>query len=198
MVLSDSLQRFLLDTARATIRRTLQGLPPPDRPDPMDPDLRKPAGCFVTLHDAATHRLRGCIGRLDASEPLYDAVVDSARRVLADPRFAMNPVTLAELPRLDIELSILSPLRPAAHPLDFDLLNDGIYLTFGQRGGCFLPQVARETGWTKEQLLSRLCTEKMGLGPLTWKNPHAKLQKFTALVIGPEPFESPAPSNKPQ
>lgn len=198
MILSEQLQRFLLETARQTIRQTLKGAPPPPRPQPIDSALLEPAGCFVTLHDAASHRLRGCIGRLDASGPLYDAVVDSAVKVLADPRFTMNPVTPAELPRLEIELSILSPLKPAAGPLDFDLLNDGIYLTFGQRAGVFLPQVARETGWTKEQLLSRLCTEKMGLGPLVWQNPGAKLQKFTALVVGPEPFESAPETHKPQ
>jgi hypothetical protein len=65
--------------------------------------------------------------------------------------------------------------------------------TFAQpllgRTGCFLPQVARETGWIREQLLSRLCTEKMGLQPEAWKHPGAVLEIFSILVVGPEPFE---------
>jgi len=69
-------------------------------------------------------------------------------------------------------------------------LNEGIYLTFGESGaGCFLPQVARETGWSKEQLLDRLCVEKMGLLASAWHDPRAKLFVFTTLEIGPEPFE---------
>lgn len=111
-----------------------------------------------------------------------------ASAVLEDPRFLTDPVRLEELPLLDIELSILSPLRPAEHPLDFEPLLDGIYLTFGDRSGCFLPQVARETGWSKQQLLDRLCTEKLGLSPLAWKHPASRLYRFTALLIGPERF----------
>jgi len=50
--------------------------------------------------------------------------------------------------------------------------------------------VARDTGWTREQLLDRLCTEKLGLHPASWRHaPMVKLQRFTTLVIGPEPFE---------
>ena len=69
-------------------------------------------------------------------------------------------------------------------------MNEGIYLTWGEtRAGCFLPQVAQETGWSKEQLLARLCVEKMGLPPEAWKDLRAKLFVFTTLVIGPEPFD---------
>ena len=63
------------------------------------------------------------------------------------------------------------------------------YLTMGGRTGCFLPQVARETGWSKEQLLGRLCQEKLGLAAIAWKHPEARLFTFTALIIGPEAFE---------
>jgi AmmeMemoRadiSam system protein A len=156
-----------------------------------DAALSQPAGCFVTLHTLRTHALRGCVGRLDAAEPLLDAVRRSATNVLSDPRFADDPVRLEELPDLQLDVSVLSPLRPAAAPLAFDLLNEGIYLTWGEgRAGCFLPQVARETGWSKEQLLDRLCVEKMGLPAGAWHDRRAKLFVFTTLVIGPEPFET--------
>lgn len=155
---------------------------------PANPQLEQPAGSFVTLHEIGTHKLRGCVGTLEATRPLWQSIRHTAAAVLEDPRFADNPVTPGELPQLEIEVSVLSPLQAAEDPLDFDLLNDGIYLTFGQRGGCFLPQVARETGWTKEQLLDRLCLEKLGLPAPTWRHPDAKLGKFSVTLIGPEPF----------
>jgi AmmeMemoRadiSam system protein A len=195
MVLSPHHQRVLMDTARDTIRWKLRGDPPPEPasgPEPVsDPVLSQPAGCFVTLHARRTHELRGCVGRLDATDPLLAAVRRSAASVLTDPRFADDPVRLEELPDLEMDISVLSPLRPAPGPLSFDLLNEGIYLTWGEaRAGCFLPQVARETGWTREQLLARLCVEKIGLPATAWQDARAKLFTFTTLVIGPEPFET--------
>jgi AmmeMemoRadiSam system protein A len=179
-------QRVLLDLARETIRAALTRAAPPAAP--VGPAFAQPAGCFVTLHESGTHRLRGCVGRLEATTPLGHTVVAMAEAVLEDPRFTDDPVTTGELGGLDIELSILSPLTTAAGPLDFDLTSDGIYLTYEGRAGCFLPQVARETGWSKEQLLDRLCSEKMGLPRVAWRHQGARLFRFTTLEIGPEPF----------
>ena len=125
---------------------------------------------------------------IEARSPLFRAVQDSARAVLKDPRFTNRPVRLAELPRLEIELSILSPMTKASDPLDFDPVNDGIYLTIGEESGLFLPQVARETGWTKEELLDRLCTEKLGVAGDAWQQADAVLEKVTTQILGPEPF----------
>jgi len=186
MILSPDQQSQLLDLARDSIRSALRVARGPAVPD--DPEFRQPAGVFVTLHQRGTHRLRGCIGRLDARAPLGETVATMARAVLEDPRFVEDPVTAEELVELDIELSVLSPLQPTAGPTSFDLHGDGIYLTCGGRAGCFLPQVARETGWNKEQLLDRLCTEKMGLPADAWRYANASLYRFTALEIGPEPF----------
>jgi AmmeMemoRadiSam system protein A len=149
--------------------------------------LTAPAGCFVSLHELSTHRLRGCVGRLDPNLPLWDAVRQTANDVLHDPRFVTLPVTASEVSDLMIEVSVLSPPREAATVLDFDPLTDGIYLTSGGRAGFFLPQVARETGWTREQLLDRLCMEKLGLPPHTWRGGGVKLFTFGVEVIGPEP-----------
>lgn len=186
MNLPQSLHPILLKHAAETIRATLCGesYQPEANPDLL---LLQPAGCFVSLHDAQSHQLRGCIGSLDASRPMLHALIGSAASVLDDPRFARYPVTLVELPLLHLELSILSPLQEVENPVDFDL-SQGIYLTAAGRSGCFLPQVAKETGWGKEQLLARLCTEKMGLPPIAWKMPDAKLRTFEAIVIGPKPF----------
>jgi len=187
MPLSERLQQEILNLSRAYIRRAL-GLND-IIPTAQEPEIRQPAGCFVSLHSLHGHRLRGCVGRIDASQPLIVALESASKSVLEDPRFARAPVTVEELAWLEIEVSVLSPPRPAPSPLDFEL-TEGIYLTYGSRSGCFLPQVAQETGWSREQLLDRLCTEKMGLPAPTWRQPQAVLHKFSVDVIGPEPFET--------
>lgn len=178
---------LLLDLARQTIRQRLarQDAPPISADDPA---FAQPASCFVTLHTLQEHRLRGCIGQLHADGPLLGCVKEMALAVLDDPRFRGDPITLDELPDLAIEITVLSPLEPAGHPLDFAPLEHGIYLQCQGETGCFLPQVAMETGWTHEQLLARLCTEKMGLAATAWQSPAARLYRFTTTIIGPEPF----------
>lgn len=182
-------EQLLLNLARQAIRRNLarqsEQAPPPC---PVF-ELLSPGGCFVSLHELRTHRLRGCVGRIDASRPLWNCVHHSAIGVLRDPRFSDDVVCENELPNLEIEISVLSPMRPAPTPLDFDPLSEGICLTHRDRSGCFLPQVARETGWTKEQLLSRLCSEKLELSPLAWTESGARLLVFSTQILGPEPFE---------
>ena len=195
MRISESQQALILNLARAFIRHALEGTTLLDIGS-SDPILREPAGCFVSLHSLKNHQLRGCVGRIDASLPLIDALRTAASQVLHDPRFAAEPVTLAEVPLLEIEVSVLGPPRSVPSPLDFEPQEDGIYLAIGRQSGCFLPQVARETGWTREQLLDRLCTEKMGLPPAAWRAPQARLSVFSVIVIGPESFESPAIGSK--
>jgi AmmeMemoRadiSam system protein A len=177
----------LIELARGTIRAALGGAEFPAPPED-DLVLQQRAGCFVSLHRADDHRLRGCVGRLDAKLPLGEIVVAMSRGVLEDPRFLTDPVRFDELAELHIELSILSPLRAMGSPLDFDLLNEGIYLTHAGRSGCFLPQVARETQWDKEQLLTRLCAEKMGVSSVAWRHAETRAFSFTTLIIGPQPL----------
>jgi len=157
-----------------------------DHTPTSDAELTTPAGCFVSLHEKVTHRLRGCVGRLDPEMPLWRVVRETAGDVLRDPRFTDTPVTVDDLPILELEISVLSPPHLAAGPLDFDPLTDGIYLVHGKRTGFFLPQVARETRWSKQQLLNRLCDEKLGLPCDAWQKPEAKLFTFKVEVIGPE------------
>jgi AmmeMemoRadiSam system protein A len=194
MELTADQRRTLLDVARQSIRSALF-VAAEEHPGSIighdDPMLHQPAGCFVSLHSLEHHRLRGCVGRLDSRDDLIEAVRQSAQNVLQDPRFVLSPVVSSELPLLEIEITVIFPLRPAMSCLDFDPDNDGIYLTINDRSGCFLPQVARETGWTREQLLDRLCSEKLALPSAAWRdlsyNP--RLMKFHTLIIGPEPFE---------
>lgn len=184
--LSASSRDALLHHARRVIRQRLCS-EIAEFPQPDDPALRQLAGSFVTLHEMVSRRLRGCVGQLDANAPLWESVRHSARSVLADPRFTQNPVMCTDLEQLTIEISVISPLRPcAAH--EFDLHADGIYVTFGDRAGCFLPQVARDTGWSRQQLLDRLCVEKLRLAADTWRQPQARFFAFLTEEIGPEPF----------
>lgn len=188
MVIPPPLQQVLLDAARLAIRNELRGIRQYSIPATTDPVLMMPAGCFVTLHDAASHRLRGCVGRLQTTDPLLKTIHETAQSAVHDHRFAHCPVTMAELPRLELEISVLSTLEPAHDPLDFDPPNDGIYLICQGHAGTFLPTVARETGWTREQLLCRLCTEKMGLQAYAWREPEARLMRYKTVLIGPVPF----------
>ncbi len=187
-------RQAILRLASHTLRHALSGARTdvPAAPTfalPADPALSQPAGCFVSLHSRATHRLRGCIGIFQTDRPLTEVLPEAALSVLRDPRFTANPITLAEIPHLEIEVTVLGPLAAVDGPLNFEPLRQGIYLTVANRAGCFLPQVARDTGWTREQLLERLCTEKMGLPANSWQLPDARLQTFETEIIGPAPLE---------
>jgi len=103
-----------------------------------------------------------------------------------DPRFFANPITPGELKELDIEISVLSPLQRTDDPMSLRLGVDGIYIKRGRASGCFLPQVATETGWSKEEFLSYCCAHKAGLAADAWKEPGTQVYLFTADVFGVE------------
>jgi AmmeMemoRadiSam system protein A len=184
MEIATDTQQAILDLAADVVTRRLGGDPRP-LPSLDDPVFVQPAGCFVSLHRGDNHQLRGCIGVLDTGRPLRETLVTAAESVIGDPRFLTRPVTRAELKELTIEITVLGPLEKKDSVLDFDPQRDGVHLTFRGRTGLFLPQVARETGWSREQLLGRLCTEKLGVAENMWKEPGAELRIFRADVIGP-------------
>jgi AmmeMemoRadiSam system protein A len=191
MRLSDASRAALLNLARAALLERLATARSDAQPTPAEiaedqSELLQPAGCFVSLHERDTHRLRGCVGRVNPQQPLWEAVRLTAGEVLEDPRFPDERVTRADVANLSIEVSVLSQPRLANAVEEFDPLNHGVYLIYGGRAGFFLPQVARETGWDREQLLGRLCTEKMGLPPDAWKQPEVKMWLFDVEVVGPE------------
>jgi AmmeMemoRadiSam system protein A len=148
-----------------------------------DEELTGKQGAFVTLR---THgQLRGCIGRFIADKPLWQMVeqmaVASARE---DPRFLGMLLRPAELPELEIEVSVLSPLRRIRDPLEeVELGKHGVYVKRDFASGCFLPQVATETGWTKQEFLAQCCAGKAGLAADAWKDPRTEVYVFTAEIL---------------
>ena len=148
-----------------------------------DPELNAHCGCFVTLKNKG--RLRGCIGHFISEISLIELVAKMAEAsARSDPRFFDEPILAGELERLDIEISVLSPLQRADEPLSLRLGIDGIYIKRAGASGCLLPQVATETGGSKQQFLSYCCEHKAGLSPDAWKQRQTKVYLFTADVFG--------------
>ena len=171
-------RRLLLRLAHQSIEAELEGrrldlIPPNDH-------LAEPRGAFTTLH--LHGRLRGCIGYVFATDPLYPTVAQTARgAAFDDPRFA--PVTADEVPALRVEISVLSPLRPIRAD-EVEIGKHGLVVTQGSRRGLLLPQVPLEWGWDRETFLAQSCL-KAGLSADAWRH-GAELLAFTAEVFGEE------------
>ena len=160
----------LLDLARETVAAAARGERPPEPRNPSGP-LREKGAAFVTLRLAG--ELRGCIGHVEAVEPLWESVRDMAQAAAErDSRFP--PLRPDELPGLEIEISVLSPLVPL-RPEEIRVGIHGLYLKRGSQGGLLLPQVAVEWGWDAPEFLRRTF-EKAGLPE---GDPAARLFAFT-------------------
>ncbi len=180
--MNEEQKNILLKTARDTVKAVITGGTVP-KPESDDPELNAHCGCFVTLKNRG--RLRGYIGQFTSEGPLIELVAEMAKAsATGDPRFLADPITAAELEELDIEISVLSPLQRADEPLSLRLGVDGIYIKKGPASGCFLPQVATETGWSKEEFLSTCCAHNAGLEADAWKDPDTEVYFFTADVFG--------------
>ena len=180
--MDDKQKQTLLKVAHDTLEAVISRRPV-QKPASDDPALNVPGGCFVTLKNHG--RLRGCIGQFVSEEPLIELVAEMARAsATSDTRFLADPITARELNQLDIEISVLSPLKRTDDPLSLRLGIDGIYIKKGYASGCFLPQVATETGWDQEEFLSYCCAHKAGLRPDAWRDPETEVFLFTAEIFG--------------
>ena len=140
--------------------------------------LNSKCGAFVSLHKYG--RLRGCIGHFGEDYPLHEIVAEMARAAaFEDPRF--TPVTREELDDIDIEISVLTPMRRIQSIDEFELHRHGIYIRKGFRSGTFLPQVADEVNWTKEEFIGHCSQDKAGLGWDGWRD--AELYVYEAIVF---------------
>jgi AmmeMemoRadiSam system protein A len=180
--MNEAQRKQLLEVARDAIQAAVVRRPV-GKHHSEDPALTACCGCFVTLKNHG--RLRGCIGQFVSDRPLVELVAEMAKASAThDPRFMTNPITAGELSKLDVEISVLSPLQRTDDPLSLELGTHGIYIKRGHACGCFLPQVADETGWSKEEFLSQCCSHKAGLAPEAWKDPKTEVYLFTAEVFG--------------
>lgn len=145
-----------------------------------DSALNNEMGAFVTLHKRG--QLRGCIGNLVGRGPFYLTVRDMAvEAAVADPRF--QPVTLDEMEEIDIEISALSPMEKINNPEIIEVGKHGVLVRRGFASGVYLPQVATETGWNREQFMNSLCGQKAGMPSNAWKKGECDIYIFTALVF---------------
>ena len=170
-------KRRLLELARKTIEHALHtDIVPFPRSD--DKRLTQPRGAFVTLKKNG--RLRGCIGHMAEDKPLGQVVCAMAlQAAFNDPRFQrLQP---HELPDIDIEISVLTPYRQVSDAGAIRVGIDGVRLKKGARSAVFLPQVATEQGWNRDQLLDQLC-RKAGLPAGSWKE-GSQLYTFQAEIF---------------
>ena len=171
----------LLRIARESIDGELDGRPLRIEVTAYDEPLQRPAGAFVTLK-TEDGRLRGCIGSIVPGSPLCQAVSASAlNAAFRDPRF--NPLTAAEWPRIQREISVMGPILRVNDLEEIVCGLDGLIVSQGHRAGLLLPQVAVEYGWDRDTFLSRTC-EKAGLDPTAWRSPSVRIERFRAHVFG--------------
>jgi AmmeMemoRadiSam system protein A len=175
--LSAQERRSLLETARQAIADELAGRP--QASPGLDGVFALRSGVFVSLHHHG--ELRGCIGYPDGEQPLGVAVPRCAvAAATGDPRFAA--VTAAELPEIDIEISVLTPAEPVTNPTAIEVGRDGLIVEQHLHRGLLLPQVAAEWGWDRDEFLARTCV-KAGLARDAWKR-GASIFRFQAEVFG--------------
>jgi AmmeMemoRadiSam system protein A len=137
-------------------------------------------GAFVTLHIKGS--LRGCIGYIEGIKPIPDTVIDMAKAsAFRDPRFM--PLSQSEYEKMDIEISVLSPIEKVMGVSDIVIGRDGLIISNGGRSGLLLPQVATENNWDLAHFLEHTCY-KAGLPADAWKWKDTEIQKFSAQVFG--------------
>jgi hypothetical protein len=185
-----TLLRIARDTLEAFVRT---GRPPEIAADPrsLTPALQAECGAFVTLTENGD--LRGCIGNIGYAEPplrhdlmpLYKTVAHMAVAASSeDPRF--EPVRAGELKDIEVEISVLSLARQVRGPEDFEVGKHGIIIRKEGGSAVFLPQVAPEQHWDREQTLDHLCV-KAGWSPDEWRKPGMAFYTFTAQVFAEKP-----------
>lgn len=179
--LSDEEEQTLLKLARTSLNEWINNKSDDVNLSKFDltPNLRRDAGAFVTLHEKG--RLRGCIGYIMPIKPLYETVLENARNAsTGDPRFPK--VAAKELPDIDIEISVMSPLHKIDSINEIEIGRHGLLIKKGASQGVFLPQVPVDQGWDLNQYLEGIC-RKAYLPRGAWKT-GAELQVFTAQVFG--------------
>ncbi|HDP95301.1 MAG TPA: AmmeMemoRadiSam system protein B [Candidatus Aminicenantes bacterium] len=148
----------------------------------LTPAMKRKTGVFVTLRKG--HALRGCIGSIVGTRPLFDGVMANARNAaFADPRFPN--LKASELDSVNIEVSVMTPLQPIRDYRAIRLGTDGVIIRKNRASAVYLPQVATETGWDLDTFLSSLC-RKAGLSSRAYRSTEMEFLVFQAQVFAEE------------
>lgn len=173
-------QQTALQIARKTLEGAFEGKEY-KLPIDLPAVFQAKRGVFVTLKKQ--EQLRGCIGNFTSDLGLARNIQAMASEAaFNDPRF--SPLEKAELKDVEIEISVLSPMQKINNPDLIEVGKHGVYVKKGRQSGVYLPQVATELGWNKEQFLNSLCAQKAGLPRDCWRDNTAELYIFTAQVFG--------------
>jgi AmmeMemoRadiSam system protein B/AmmeMemoRadiSam system protein A len=176
--LNDQEKKTLHAIVRTVVENRAKGKPVPD----FNVDssiLKETRGAFVTIKRRG--QLRGCIGNIEGRGPLYRTIEEMAEAAaFRDPRFAS--VTERELPELEFEISVLTPLRKIKEVNEIEVGKHGLYITKGRYAGLLLPQVATEYGWDRQTFLEHTCN-KAGLPADAWKDKGAEIYIFSADIF---------------
>jgi AmmeMemoRadiSam system protein B/AmmeMemoRadiSam system protein A len=179
MTLSDAEKQKLLQIARGSIETYLKTGQTPAYAD-VPEKLKQPGAAFVTLTEGG--QLRGCIGRTAAIDPISETVAYCAvQAAVADPRF--QPVTAAEMSKIHIEISVLTPLQRIKSLDEITVGRDGLMIVDGSYHGLLLPQVATDYGWDRTTFLEQTC-RKAGLPGNAYQSRTAEIYRFQALIFG--------------
>lgn len=171
-------KRQLMEIAKKSIDAAVRGKKIPDFKIDA-PILREKRGAFVTINKH--HRLRGCIGYITAYKPLYLTVSEMAQAAaLRDPRFPS--ISPAELKDLEVDISVLTPIRECANVEEIEVGKHGIIIERGHYSGLLLPQVATEQNWDRQTFLEHTCI-KAGLNRNAWQEPGTVVKIFSADVF---------------
>ncbi|UCD71721.1 MAG: AmmeMemoRadiSam system protein A [Syntrophobacterales bacterium] len=176
--LSDQEKETLRHIAKTVIESKARGKPVPEFT--VDSQvLKEKRGAFVTINKGG--QLRGCIGYVQAYKPLYQTVEEmAAQAAFNDPRF--DPVTEKDLPDLEIEISVLTPLRRITDVEKIEVGKHGILIEKGFYSGLLLPQVATEYDWDRKTFLEHTCL-KAGLPTNAWKDKDVVISIFSADIF---------------
>lgn len=173
-------KKLLLNLSRQAIAAALEGNSLELKSSDYEGVLAEKRGAFVTL--TIEGNLRGCIGYIQAVKPLYETIAEMAvQAAFHDPRF--RPLSGAEFEQIDVEISVLTPMKLVEDPENVVVGRDGLYIVKGHYSGLLLPQVPVEHHWDRETFLDQTCL-KAGLPPGTWKQADVKLYSFQADIFG--------------
>jgi AmmeMemoRadiSam system protein B/AmmeMemoRadiSam system protein A len=178
--LSESGKKTLLKLARESIAAELTGKKLTIDKSTYSGVLKEERGAFVTLTIGG--QLRGCIGYIRAVKPLYETIIEmAAQAAFHDPRF--EPLTAKEFEKVEVEISVLTPMLLVSDPKEVTVGRDGLYIVKGYASGLLLPQVAVDYGWDRQTFLDQTCL-KAGLPPGTWKQSGTQIYRFQADIFG--------------